>query len=204
VDVSNEDVDALKELVNVGVGMGSNTLNRMLSSHVRLSVPTLQVLTPEAVIVELAKHHNGILSSVCMPFKGNFSGAAHLVFPLDSAHNFVTALTGEEADGEDMDAIQAGTLSEIGNIVLNSVMGSISNALIVDLTYVVPNYLAGDVNILMDTHACSDTAVILFARTRFNIEELEIVGDIIIFLEVGSFDKLLDAIRKYEQKMEIC
>ncbi len=46
-------------------------------------------------------------------------------------------------DGEqlDMDALRAGTFCEVGNIVLNGVMGSISNMLNFDFDYSVPEYL---------------------------------------------------------------
>jgi len=101
-----------------------------------------------------------------------------------------------------MDAIQAGTLSEVGNIVLNSVMGGVSNSLKMDLTYSVPNYREDDFSALMQAHARSGATVILYIKARFSIKEFEIVGDIIIFLEVGSFDRLLEAVHKYAQAME--
>ena len=55
----------------------------------------------------------------------------------------------------------------------------------------------------MQAHAGSDTSVVLLIKARFSIEAFEIVGDIIIFLEVGSFDRLLQAVHDYEQALEM-
>jgi len=53
-------------------------------------------------------------------------------------------MTGEECDDEDFDAIHAGALSEVGCIVLHSVMKGFSTMLAKDLTYSLPYYLEGD------------------------------------------------------------
>ena len=93
---------------------------------------------------------------------------------------------------ESLDEIRSGTLCEIGNIVLNGLMGSISNVLKMQLKYSVPTYLEGKIGNLTSARGnmSSDTKILL-ARTHFTIKELKIEGDIIVFFETGALDALL-------------
>jgi len=136
-----------------------------------------------------------------MVFNGSFSGNALLLFPPDSANNLVSVLTGEDSIEDDMDAIRTGTLTEIGNILINCVMGSISNAIGKQLSYSVPSYLEDSLlNMLQQNNEDSRDATIILAKTHFIIEEHFINGDIILFFEVGSFDALLDSVELLIEK----
>lgn len=187
-------IDALKEIIGIGIGSGANALNTMLDSHVHLEVPFLKILSPKEFEVEMEKCGTEHLSSIQLPFKGNFSGVSELVFPYESASGFIAALTHEETDYTDINSIRASTLSEIGNIVLNAVMGSISNLLGLKLTYSIPNYAEGDFNTLLPFHTTIPDTDVLLAHTHFKVGGFEIEGDIILFFEIGSFNKLLEAI----------
>jgi chemotaxis protein CheC len=188
---TTEQIDALRELINIGVGRGAGVLNTMLSSHIGLQVPFVKLLSHEELKSELESIGSDRLASVNLIFKGLFSGNANLIFPSESALKLVVALTGDRLDAIDLDSIRSGTLSEIGNIVLNSVMGTISNVLKLNLKYSVPSYMEGSVSALFDDLTMNSFPVILLARTRFIVEELNVEGDIVVFFEVGSFDNLL-------------
>ncbi len=184
-------IDVLKEMINVGVGKVAELLNTMLSSHVHLQVPALKILLPDELEMELSTDTNEQLSCVNLPFNGIISGVVELVFSAENASKFVTALTNEQVDMIDMDSIRAGTLTEIGNIVLNAVMGNISNFLGLKLRYSIPTYTEGDFSSLIPVcPAIPDTRVAL-VHARFVVEKLEVEGNIILFFEVGSFERLL-------------
>ncbi len=199
---SVEQLDVLKELMNIGVGRGAQVLNTMLQSHIQLLVPYIKILSPEDLKNELDEQGNLRLAAVNLGFKGNLTGNAQLLFPSECASKLVAALTGDGADDMDLDSIRAGTLCEIGNIVINAVMGTISNELKVHLDYSVPSYLEGGIGPLLPKSKTGNKAIILLARTKFDVRELEIEGDMIIFLELGSFDTLLSAINDYANNDE--
>ena len=191
---TDSQLDILKEMIGIGIGNGASVLNTMLDSHVHLEVPSLKILSPKEFRVEMEKCGTERLSSVNLPFKGIFSGVSELVFPYESASRFIAAFTHEETDDTDINSIRAGTLSEIGNIVLNAVTGSVSNILGLKLTYSIPNYAEGDFNTLLPFHTTMPDTNVLLAHTHFEIGDLAIKGNIILFFEVGSFDKLLEII----------
>ncbi len=189
-----EQIDVLKELINIGVGRAAGMLNEMIQSRVLLQVPYVKIFTPHTLQEEINKLGSGKLSTVRLSFKGPFSGIASLVFPPDSAGKLVDVLTGEEAGETDLDSIRIGTLTEVGNIILNGVMGSIGNVLEKHINYSVPTYLENNIEQLLLADNVDAETIILLAHTRFTIEKLQIEGDIILLFEVGSFDALLEAI----------
>ncbi|MGB8687695.1 MAG: chemotaxis protein CheC [Microcoleus sp.] len=188
-------LDALQELVNIGIGQAAGILNDMIDSPIRLQIPYLQILSPTDVQQELEIHLNGEqIASVQLKFTGSFGGIAQLVFPTNSAAMLVTMLTGEEIGSHDLDSVKIGTLSEVGNIVINGVMGAISNVLQQRLNYSIPSYTEGTIATLLTSGGLSTDTVVLLAQTRFIIERLHIEGDIILIFNVNSFDTLLTAI----------
>jgi len=195
--LSTRQLDALQELVNIGIGQAAGVLNDMIDSPIRLQIPYLQILTPLDVEEELEQHLNGEqIAAVQLKFTGSFGGIAQLVFPTNSAALLVTMLTGEEVGTHDLDSVKIGTLSEVGNIVINGVMGAISNVLQQRLNYSIPTYSEGTIaNLLVSGGLATDT-VVLLAQTSFMIERLHIEGDIILIFNVNSFDTLLTAINQ--------
>jgi len=189
-----EQIDVLKELINIGVGRAAGMLNDMLQSRVLLQVPYVKIFTPATLQTEIEDLGNEKLSTVRLTFNGPFSGIASLVFPPDSAGKLVDVLTGEEPGETDLDSIRIGTLTEVGNIILNGVMGSIGNVLEKHINYSVPTYLENNIEQLLLAESVNKDTTILLAHTRFSIEQLQIEGDIILLFEVGSFDALLEAI----------
>ena len=176
------------------MGRAAGMLNDMLQSRVQLQVPYVKIFSPRTLQEEMEKLGSEKLSTVRLTFKGPFSGIASLVFPPDSAGKLVDILTGEEPGIPDLDSIRIGTLTEVGNIILNGVMGSIGNVLERHINYSVPAYIEDNIESLLLADGLDSNTTILLAHTRFTIEQLQIEGDIILLFEVGSFDALLAAI----------
>lgn len=195
IEIKEQHLEVLKELINIGVGRGASVLNSMLNSHINLHVPVLKILKKEELSGYLHQSDLEQIAVVGLPFRGELSGSTKLIFPSESAVKLVNAFTGEIDGDIDMDAIRVGTLSEIGNIVVNSVMGSISNMLKIHFNYIVPYYQEGKLDeVILNRSESFSANNILLAQTHFSIDRLQVVGDIAIFLELGSFKYLLESI----------
>jgi len=187
-------LDALRELINIGIGRAAKVLSEMVNARILLQVPFIKLLTPENLRREMGHLGEGLLAAVRLGFKGPFSGTAALVFPPDSASKLVAILTGEGMGTPDLDSVRVGTLSEVGNIVINGVMGSIANVLKLQINYTLPTYTEDNIeNLVTPTDAVPDATVVL-AHTRFTVEQRHIEGDIILIFELGSFSALMNAI----------
>ncbi len=193
-------LDALQELINIGVGRAAGMLNQMLDSRIVLEIPVVSILTLSQIQAELEKRFDGdSLAAVKLNFTGSFSGKANLVFPTESAATLVSLLTGEEISSPDLDSVKIGTLSEVGNIVINGIMGSISNVLNQHLNYAIPIYMEDSIKHILSLEYASEETIFLLAQARFAIKTLEIIGDIVLIFEMDSFGTL---IRVIDQQLE--
>jgi len=192
--ISPEQRDALQELLNIGVGRAAGSLNQMLEKRIRLHIPFLQLGKMEELSQEVQKMKNTTLSSVQLPFKGTFSGTSCLLFPTDSAKALVIALTGETEDPDTMDSLREATLTEIGNIVLNGVMGSLANILNHQIIYSVPFYEETSLQALLQPTPSDSSEIILWAQTQFTIEEYDLTGDIMLMFGIPDLGLLINAV----------
>lgn len=197
INISHEQLEAIKELCNIGVGKGASVLNTMLSCHISLSIPNIKIVSSEDFGKELKLFAgDNSISAVSLGFEGKISGSAQLMFPTETASSLVAVLVGED-DDLDMDALRAGTFCEVGNIVLNGVMGSISNILDFTFDYSVPEYIETDPeNFINKPSGKGQESHVLLARTRFTIDELDIDGDIALFMQIGAIRTLVETIEK--------
>ena len=186
-------LDALAELINIGVGRAAGVLNQMVGSPLHLAVPSVRVLRASELPLVMSKSSGEILAYVRLPFSGFVQGTAALVFPTSSAAKLVSVLTGDDLGDPDLDGVRSGTLCEVGNIVINGVMGSIANILHVRLSYGLPTFLDATAEQLFQPVRETDPVVVL-AHTRFVVENEDISGAVLLVFEVVSFDTLLAAV----------
>lgn len=185
--------DLLQEIINIGIGKAASMLNKMVKIHIELQVPQIQFYRlGDLMEDDEFKRFNG-MSAVILSFDGNFSGTSVLLFPPDSASNLVSIIVGQGEMQVDMDSMRIGTLQEVGNILLNGVMGSMANMLHEPLEYSTLDYCEGSIKCFLPNYGSADNTIIL-ARTKFTLEEKSICGDILIIFQVGSFNSLIKAI----------
>lgn len=195
--ISDSQLQTLAELFNRGIIKGASVLNTMLNSRIELSVPEIKVITTQKLKTALAANECERISIVSLPFRNEYNGSAKLFFPSESASKLVTAFTGENIDILELDSIRAGTLTEIGNVVLNAIVGTISNAFNLNFRYNVPTfreiYSKQQFNYLIND---GDTFVI-YLKTNFFVKNLEVTGELALFLEVGFLGILTNLIDTY-------
>jgi chemotaxis protein CheC len=153
-------LDALRELANIGSGTAGTSLSQMLGRSVDISVPNALVL-PLAEAVEAVGSPEEDVTGVVIPLLGDLDAIVLLVFPVADADT-LCGLLGVEAGTE----VGLSALSEIGNILGASYVGAMSamTGLELDLTppQTVTDMLAAIVStVLASRSEGTDTALIL-------------------------------------------
>ncbi len=192
MDLTVIQTDALTELINIGVGKAAGVLNAMLNHHVALRVPAVRVMSLVQASQELATLSKKYVSSVRLGFSGRLNGLAALYFPPESAAKLVSVLVGEKPEDLDLDSVKIATLTEVGNILLNGVVGSISNIVGQHLEFSVPVYEEETLQGLVSSSGSGSEDVVIMAETEFSAEDLQINGTIMLLLEVSSFAGLMN------------
>ena len=185
-------LDALQELVNVGVEQSVVVLNEILKSQTRLQVSQVEILSLRQANQTLQRRIGLVHVSVLrLPFTGIVGGDALLVFPTDSAAKLITVLMQEETDLPDLNPVKRGMFSEVSNIILNSVMAEVSKTLKQSLRYTIPFYVEDNINDLLPSLNPEAGTTILLAQARLTCNLLQFTGNIVLAFTVRSFNTLL-------------
>ncbi len=193
-------LDAFREIMNIGVGKAGAIMNTMLSNHVTLSVPMINLLSVDEFNKTAFFPGNIPYSAVEMKYSGFFDGVVDLVFDTESAGKLVDILADEEAkNSADFDSLRAGTLCEIGNIVINGVLGTLANILDVRLRFSVPFYHEGLGMQLFKGNTMDEHSMVLLTKATFEIKQLSISGDLAMFFSFESFEKVRPILLKLGQ-----
>ncbi len=190
-----EFIDAFKEFLNIGVGRATSVLGEMLQLPISLTVPAIEMYNKLELVNSGQEFINEELSTVQMEFSGKFSGKAGLVLPTQSARNLVTILMGGD-DEENMNEFLGVTINEVGNIILNGLLGSISNMLKEHLDYSVPVYNEDTVKNLLNKSNIDNDSTVVLGKAKFSVNELDIQGDVLLLLnssQYKEFNRLINS-----------
>ena len=193
--------DALIELVNIGLARAADALSRMTGKHVTLNVPMLEIRPmgelPDALIQSL----DGELASVHQIFDGTVAGDALLLLKSADALKLTALLTGEPAQS----LSQASTreaMSELGNILLNALLGTFGNLLRVQVHFMLPRLhldaLSGVLSSLAVAQRELKQAVIV--HTGFSLREDAIQGFLVLVMESSALDRLIVEVGNWEKR----
>lgn len=198
--------DILKELFNIGVGKSASILSEIIDKKILLDVPDIEILDLKANKDQLNKHFNDIMDGTIMvssiSFEEKSAGKASLIFPADKMRNFINLCLHEDSDDEYNDLnftdIDFDVIKEVGNIVLNAIIGEIGNY--VDIKF---NYMLPDIKVFnnMDIEQFIENegyTYILMLYVTFNIESSKIEGAIVINLTLKFLDQILEKIYMME------
>lgn len=191
VVLSELEIDALTELVNIGVSRAATSLRDMVNQEVSLSVPNISLLARDEAIRQLSERENSKLVAVHQIFEGDVTGRALLIFPEPKSLELVRAVTGGELPLEDIMELEHEALAETGNIILNGCLSTMANLLQRSLKISLPEVLRGEGKELFNLApppAAGD--YVLFLYINFLVRERDIRGYIAMLMDLPSLSAL--------------
>lgn len=181
--------------MTIGAGHGAEILNNMFNTHVGLKVPEVKVVSSEEFGSDLTgEFSEDILYAVKLHFEGKFCGTAKLIFSVSEVDRLIEVFVPFPPENIEPESIRRDSMTEIGNIVLNSVLGSVSNQINLHFKYKVPRVTTGSIEEILSERPVHEDSVILLAKTRFILENLSVNGNIIIYFETSSLENLISII----------
>ncbi|HEY4174444.1 MAG TPA: chemotaxis protein CheX [Rhodopila sp.] len=189
--LSTLELDALTELVNLGVGRAALNLREMVGEQVHLSVPLVKLITRVEAAALLDRPDRSKLVAVHQIFEGDITGRVLLIFPEVKSLELVRAVTGGELSLEEIIELEQEALAETGNIILNGCMATIANMLERSLKMSMPEILRGhgtDFFTLPPPPVAGD--VVVFLHIDFSIKQRDINGYIVMLMDMPSMAAL--------------
>jgi chemotaxis protein CheC len=196
MNLSPVQIDAFTELVNIGIGHAANSLNEIIGTHITLNVPEINIVPlSELNFTDVGLNFESV-AAVVQGFKGDYMGSASLLFPSESAVKLVSLLTGELMESPGLDTVRGGTLMEVGNIIINAVIGTISNQLDAHLNFNLPEYQESHFSELLPKFgSIEENGVVIIAKANLEISDQSIIGYVLFIYRVEDVDAM---VRKVE------
>jgi chemotaxis protein CheC len=185
------ELDALTELVNLGVSRSAGSLRTMVGAEVLLSVPSVEIVTHARAAQIIGDREPEKLVAVHQVFEGELTGRALLIFPEANSLELVRAVTGGALPLEDIIDLESEALAETGNIILNGCLATIANMLQRTLHISLPEILHGTGIEIFDlsstpASAPSSEGAVLFLYINFSVKYRNIQGYIAVLMDMPS------------------
>ena len=188
-------LDALTELVNLGVSSAATNLSELVRNEVMLSVPKVCVVTRDEAIANLRELDAKRLVGIHQEFDGDIRGRALLIFPEAQSMELIRALVGEDLSLDDIMELEQEALAETGNVLLNGCLSTMANCLQRNLKISLPEVIHGDgTDFFHPSSGAHET--VLFIYINFAVKQRDIQGFLAMILDLPSLvilRKLLEA-----------
>jgi chemotaxis protein CheC len=194
--------EALAELINIGYARAGKALSDLTGQRVVLNAPKVEIHSIDVVRAQLNDFIKGEVASVHQVFSGPVSGHALLLVGGDTADALTSALVPASSTAEDRRVARREALTEVGNILLQASMGACGDLLQVHVSFTVPRLHIESVDDMLNS-VCVDNQELQFAllvRTRFELQNSQVSGYIVVILGVTSFSRLLDELEGWEKR----
>jgi chemotaxis protein CheC len=195
VSLSERELDALRELANIGCGHAAYALSRLVGGRkVAISVPRSELL-PVAEVSGLVGGQSQQIAAVLLDVTGTVTGQLWLVMSEEDARSLAGMLLGRKPEAGPLGEGARSALCETGNIVGSACLSAIGGAFGLRLIPSVPTLtieaaekaFAGVLRPLP-----GDKALVL--ETRFSMEDRgDMSGHFLLLPELPTLPKLLAA-----------
>jgi len=201
IALSELQIDALTELVNIGVSRAAASLRELVNQQVLLSVPRVTLVSRADAIQILGANEDKSLVAVHQLFEGDVTGRALLIFPEINSLELVRAVTGGSLPLEDIIELEQEALAETGNIILNGCLATIANMLHRSLKMSLPEILRGHSSDLFNLVPPPEAGdVVLFLYINFAVRERDIRGYIAMLMDMPSLEALRDLLDEFIER----
>ncbi len=185
-------LDALREVGNIGSGNAAVALSTMVDKKVLLSVPRAS-LVPLVKVSDLVGGAETPVVGVYLHISGDASGSMLLLLAETSANELAQLMVSKDNEDE-LTTVEQSALQETGSILAGSYLNALSQMTGILLRPSVPGFamdMAGAIIDFILVEISQSDDYVLVIETEFDIMEQVIKGHLILFPDLGSLDIIL-------------
>ena len=119
-------LDALREVANIGAGHAATALSQMVGETIMITVPTIKIARLEEVPVQMSDPDEPV-AAVLMHMMGDLTGRTLLVFPKRSAVRLASRLLKQKQSEQALSEMGQSAIKEAGNILSSAYMNALSD-----------------------------------------------------------------------------
>ena len=193
-------LDALREVANIGAGHAATALSTMTGGTIMISVPTINIARLEDVPPQIAAPEEPV-AAVLMNMLGDLTGRTLLVFPKPTAIRLSELMLRRPAGSSTgLGELERSAVKEAGNILSGAYMNALSDFMGLMLLPSPPS-LAVDMSsaVLTTAHLqfATDHEYVFCVESEFFMHDLHerLRGFFLLLPDVASLQAILRAVR---------
>lgn len=193
LELSPLQLDALKEVGNIGSGNAATALSQLLNKKIDMAVPSINIIPFDNIFSDIGGEE--VVFAVIVRVLGDTPGNILFVLEKDTAYDFIEQLTGnKEHQVTDMGN---SVLGEIGNIISSSYMNAIAMLTNLFITPSVPAVTYDMLGAILSTtfiEAGQFDEYVLDVETLFKQDNANIQGHFYYVPMPGSLEQILNSL----------
>jgi chemotaxis protein CheC len=201
IELSEAQLDALKEVGNIGAAHASAALEQMTSKRITINVPSAYLLPIEDLASVLGNEEDVIVMLFFKIF-GEVEGTIIVTFTEEQATFLANLLMGKDESDTEMTEEKESALKEVGNILTSTYLTAMSNLagfnLMPSIPYIAYDMVAAVVDPLV-IDLSQSVKYALVTDTEFLFYEKAIAGKCMTFFGGESFSTILKAIGMHDK-----
>lgn len=198
-ELSSIQLDALKEIGNIGAGNAATALAQMVNDKIDMNVPKANIL-PFAEVPESIGGADSHVVGIFFNVTGSAPANILFILPIDKAAVLCDMLLGKnigETTPESFGEMEMSALMELGNILSGTYLNALAMFTNLEFAPSVPALgmdMAGAIidAILAQFGKVADHVLVL--DTEFKKDETDVVGYFFLLPEIDSLNKILSAL----------
>lgn len=201
-DLDSMQLDALREIGNIGSGNAATALSETIGKPVHIDLPNVQILDINDAVEKLGGPEK-IVAGILVKLEGGVEGAMLSIQSLETINTMLEGLMGVTAESfEDMDEMQISAMTEIGNILMASYVNAIAEMIGMKITISVPgvaiNMMGAMITVPMATY-CYEAEKIMMIEGHFSFDGHMHEDNLLLIPEVNSLKTILSRLGVYNE-----
>jgi chemotaxis protein CheC len=190
-------VDAIKEVGNIGAGHGATALSQLLGKRITVTVPKANIV-PLSDIAQVMGDPNTLVAGLILSILGDATGKIILLFPRDSALHLADMLLKQPlGTSKILSEMGHSAIKEAGNILTGAYLSALNEFLGMLLLISVPTLVFDMAGALLSTvtQGLDKDMKVILIETRFLDDEQEIAGYFVLAPDAASLRAIFQAIK---------
>jgi chemotaxis protein CheC len=199
-DLKESQLDAIREVANIGAGHAATALSGMTNRTIMITVPRVHV-RPLEEACDLVAPPDAVVAAVLMHMMGDLTGRAMVLFPQRAALTLCDFLFRRPIGSTiDLGVMEQSSIKEAGNILASAYLNALSDFMGMMLVPSVPSLvidLSGAVLTTAQLNFGHDRDYAFCVETSFRMEGSSdpLGGHFLLLPDLSSLRSIFDAIR---------
>ena len=194
MEYSEIQIDALREIGNIGHGNAATAMAQILGKEIQITVPRVNFISLEDIFDKV--NEETIVYAVVARVLGEAPGNILFMFDTEAMMKIASMLVGQQ-DGDDLNEMGYSALGEIGNIIFATYMNAIGQVTGLKLFPSVPAVTRDIIGAVLSTTFIESgqyNDYVLDIETGFSQENEDLRGDFYFIPAPGSLEKILESL----------